>query len=545
MRLPILVLLAMLVAPAAEAANNWPQFRFDETHQGAVPAIDNSEFVPFKEKWWNNVSIQGPVGSPAVRENIVYFGDGAGFLYAFDQESGGMLWRNTTGASARISGTPAVGQDFVYVVNEGGNLYSFTRKTGQLQTGYPIPVGATFGSILLHGDADALYVGSADGSVKSYFASTRQLRWQFSTAITVFNTTCGMGSVDGTPVLFEQWVLFGSTNFCFFAMPRSPTTSPPTPTWIFKGNEAIRSSPAIDMTNRRVVFGDVSGTVYSIPVASSGKVFSATWMFQEPLIAGRSSEFKASPAIVGDKVIVASRNGNVRALSASFGTPMWVKNVNGEVTSSPAVANGRILVGSFDSKMYMLNVTDGLILETRQGLEKIETSPAISGTQGFWGSTDGTLYSYGGTKPPRADLDVVSLETGVALVGVTGGISATVRNRGVLPSNATTATFFVGGQTIAEVPVPALAPGNTTTLSALYTPTAPGELTFRVFVDSTRTIRESDESNNEKSIKATVSVAAPPAAPTAPTDTDAPGFTAAGLLAMVVLGIVLARTRRR
>lgn len=542
--LSLCAVLALLL-PSVAAVNDWPQARYDETHQGAVPASLNSEFVPFLVRWWNNLSLPGQVGSPAVREDIVYYGDSAGKIWAFDRESGGILWSNTTGSGSRISSTPAVGQDFVYVVNEAGQLYSFNRKTGVIQNGYPISVGATFGSVMLH--EDILYVGTADGSVKAYYASTRQPRWTMATSGTFPPTTghvCDAGSVDGTPVLFEQWVFFGSTNKCFYAIPRTSggTVQPAQVSWVFKAIDAIRSTPTIDRANRRVIFGDVSGNIYAIPVASAGRVNSSTWTFNEPFVEGRPSEFKAGGAIWGDKVIVAARNGNVRGLSLASGASMWLRSLGGEVSGSPAVANGRVLVGSFDRNIYILDANDGAIQQQKLGLAEIDTSPAISGTQGLWGDKLGNLYSWGGTKPDRPDLSLISL-SGSFIAGITGTISFTVRNVGVLPAGNNTLTIHVAGAKVAEINVPSLDPGKDFSTSFNHVVASEGSLKVRVFVDATRLVKESDESNNVKDFDATVAAPPPPVVSSSADGAPGPGLLLA--LAAVLGAAFVARRRRR
>lgn len=538
----VLVFVLSNLVPAVAAANDWPQFMRDETHQSSVPGSQNAELAPFIKKWWNNVSVQGPVGSPAIRENVVYFGDASGRLHAFDQESGGILWSNTTGAS-RISGAPAVGPDFVYVLNEAGSLYSFDRKKGDLRQGYPIAAGASFGSVMLHEDGEALYVGSVDGSVKSYFADTKQLRWTFTGAGTWFTSlTCTGGSIDGTPAVFEQWVFFGSTNHCFFAVPRSASGTITAPTWGFMADEAIRSSPTIDKANRRVIFGDNGGNVYAIPVASSGKVNTSTWKYVEPSPAGISAEFKASPAISGTNVIVASRNGNVTALPLSGGSKVWVRNLNEAVTSTPAIANGRVMVGSFDRKMYMLKTSDGTDADTpRAAGAEIETSPAISGTQVLWASKDGVLHSWGGQKPDRPDLAVVAMSAGSPVAGRAGAVAYVVKNVGPLPSPATSGSLFIGGTAAAEFAVPALEPGAEASGAIDYTPSVAGPVVIRLLVDSTRTVQEADEANNERVITASVSQPLPSSS-AGSSEEGAPGV---GPLALVLLLAVVAWVRRR
>lgn len=551
--IPIAILCVVAFAPVASAANDWSQFRYDETHQGAVPSGLNSEFGAFTERWWNNVSVPGPVGSPAVRQNIAYIGDGEGNLYALDQESGGVIWEKDTGGA--IKGAPAVGPDWVYALNEKGSLVAYDRKTGEKHDSYPISVGASDGSVLFDEFSDLIYAGTRDGNLKAYFANDGQLKWSFNSRASFHNgTSCTGGSIVGTPVLFEGQVIMASTAGCVISISKSSfgTVSGATsPIWVFKAEDSIRSSPAIDQANKRVIVGDQSGNVYSIKLSSTGKVTSPQWKFTEPQISGLSSEIFSTAAIAGDKVIVASRNGNVRALSLSAGSSVWSTNLNEQVTSSPAVANGHILVGSFDRNMYMLSVADGAQVDKRLASGEIESSPAISGTQGIWASKDGGLHSYGGDKPDRADLRVESFTAASLVQSQAATLSATIRNAGALDAAAVTVSFYAGATLIADQNLAALSVGQTQSLSASYTPSSTGKVDLRVFADSSRIVQESDESNNEKILSLTVSAQQTQdnndggGGGSGEEDPGVPGFGSFALAIAVVGALAASRARRR
>lgn len=551
-----LLLALMIAAPLATAVNDWPQHGFDETHQSRVPTAGdqaNVEFEPFLQRWWNNVSVAAKPASPVVFENIVYFGDANGELHAFDRESGGLLWTAETASNAAIRGSPAVAGDSVYVLISSGSIYAFDRKTGTPATGYPISVGGTAqGSVLFHTLQD-LIIAAAGANVKSYFANTQTAKWTFSSTGTFYNTTCQGGAIEGTPAVFEDYVFFGSTNKCFYAIDNrafgtisASGSDSNKPIWVFQAENSIRSSPAVDKENRRVIFGDQSGNIYSIQISRQGKVFSQPW-YTEPLKEGLSSEFKAGPAISSPNVIVASRNGNVNALSLSNGAKQWTRSLGTvQIEGTPSVANGKILIGTFGGTMYMLNAENGDILDQRSALKEISGNAIISGTQGIWASDDGALHSYGGEKPARADLAVVSLGPSSMTNGQSSTISGTIRNQGQLDAPATLVSITVGGQQISKQSVPALAVDQSDSFRVSYTPSRTGPLTLTAFVDPGRQIQESDESNNVRTVEATVSNPPPP-----DEDGDAgstektPGPSAALTLSVVALfALALARRRR-
>ncbi len=95
----------------------------------------------------------------------------------------------------------------------------------------------------------------------------------------------------------------------------------------------------------------------------------------------------------------------------------------------------------------------------------------------------------------------VSLEPGYPRAGEPVTVRARVRNLGLQPSAAATLRAFEGetngGSTVAEVPLPALPPGELALLSFTWTPAAPaGERPLALVVDADDVVREQDEGNN-------------------------------------------------
>lgn len=527
-------------------------FRYDETHQGFVNT--NTEFTVFKQAWWNNVSIPATVkGSAVVKDSRVFIGAWDGNLYAFDSESGNLLWKNVTSAGSKITGTPAVSESTVYVANEAGTLYAFNAKTGTKER--EVSIGATFGSPVVHERRVFIGTGTAGsgGKVLAFEGDSLTKIWEFGASSAsgpqgkYFNNTVPDGNVEGSPVVFNGQVLFGATNQWFYSVGEQGTGDGKTTlTWIFKADGAIRSSPAIDRnpSGAKVLFGAQEGKMYAINIAfASGRVFSPAWTFQETGF-GLTSQIQSSPAVAYGKAYFGANSGNITALYLNNGTRAWVRPTEGQVISSPAAANNFVIVGSSDRVTRLLHASNGTVAWSHTATSAIESSPAISGTQAFWASTDGSLYSWGGLKPQRADLSIETL-TANLIQGQPGTILVVIKNLGQLPAPATLVQVFTGTTLIQAVSVAALGPGNSTEVVATYTPPSAAPLQLRAVVDPTNEIREIDKANNVKT--ATIPVAPPPPPPTAPTDTDtdAPGFAAAGLLAMVALGIVLARTRRR
>lgn len=550
--------LVLLVAPMAAAANDWSQFKYDETHQGAVPTGANGEFGPFKESWWHGVAVPPNPGSLTVRDGLVYVGDSNGIIHAYDQESGGQVWSNTTVAAAKIVGAPAVGQNLVYVLTDSGALYMFDRKTGQsLGT---ITAGPSETSPVLS-ETGGLLILAGGSSVNGYLLGAKGIvqstpKWTFNVAGSFFNNNLTCTATPNqvtTPLVWatttSTQVMFGSVNKCFYSIDATSVGPITAPLWGFKAANSIRSPPGVDAVNSKVVFGDSGGSVYILPLAATGLVTGAA-AFTEPTT-GKINEIVASPVVAYGKILVGSRNGNLRVLS-STGSPEQLRNLGDQqIVATPAVANNQILAGSFDGNVYLLKFGDlSNAQDPIRTAGQVESSPAISGTQGFWASTDGTLYSYGGTKPDRADLAVENLAAPGLVAGRPGTVTATIHNIGKLASTATKVKLLVAGVSVVEQDLPALDAGATAPFSASYTPATPGPLAIRLFADSQRSVKESDESNNDVTITVTVAPPAPPPTATSSAGTSdtkekgIPGFEAA-FLSVALAGAAVAARRRR
>lgn len=540
MRILFALLMAAVLA-ASPAAAEWTMHRYDETHQGYVPAAINKEFGVFTTEWWANRSIGATVkASPIVSEGRTFIGAWDNFLYALDSESGSELWRFN--AASKITGTAASSEATVYVVTEAGLLFAINAKTGVKER--EVAVGATFGSPTVH--ERRVFIGTNGGTVSAYEGDTLSLIWTFSLAAnhtfegSGYRNVIAAGQVEGAPAVYNGRVYFGSTNQHFYSVSEQGAGNGKTTVqWIFKAQGAIRGSPAIDKENSRVLFGAQDGKLYSVSLASTGYSETPAWTHAQ--IAGPSlpSQIQSTPAIAYGRAYFGANNGNIVAVFLNSGQQNWSKSTAGQAVSSPAVANHHVIVGSSDRSIYMLNATTGAVEWTKAASSAIEASPAIVGTQAFWASTDGQLFSWGGAKPSRPDF-VVSQIQGALTVGVPGNIFATVKNEGTEPSVASDVQFHAieGGtaRLLTTQQLPALQPGAQQRVSASITASAP--MTLRVVVDSSNAVKETDEGNNVKDQSIPVS---------APLETTASSGGAPGLEAALIVAVIgaVAWARRR
>ena len=191
----------------------------------------------------NQVGIQS---SAAVSNGIVYFGCRDSNFYALDAATGKERWRFNNKGSWVI-GSPAVRDDKVYfATSDTALLYGFDSKTGAQAFSLSFKGWPLFSSPAIA--ADRLYVGSHEGKLFAVDLKTQKLAWTFATdgskkngatytkpdgtpnydvAFTDFfyddmvsgvQKMMSVGSVLSSPVVAGDTVYFGSADGSVYAL---------------------------------------------------------------------------------------------------------------------------------------------------------------------------------------------------------------------------------------------------------------------------------------------------------------------------------------
>ncbi|HUR25769.1 MAG TPA: PQQ-binding-like beta-propeller repeat protein, partial [Candidatus Thermoplasmatota archaeon] len=274
------------------------------------------------------------------------------------------------------------------------------------------------------------------------------------------------------------------------------------------------------------------------------------WSYEVPSIKDdetgetQVSKIESSPAAAGSRVFFGANNGNVYAVDSATGQLIWERKAGDDkrpVTSSPAVANGIVVIGSQDKNVYWLGASDGKVLKTFATESAILTSPAIDGNHAFAASQNGVLYDFGPEIPTRADLVVSTIQ------GADTTLQVTLKNQGDRAAGNTTVRLFAADTFLANVAVPALGPGNSTTVT--YTATQTGSIAIRAVVDPDNAVAESNDSNNELTTAVSLGVVSTAPVASDGDKKDGGGFKIPGLglvptLAMLGLAMLALRRRR-
>ena len=199
--------------------------------------------------------------SPLLVGDKLYVGDWNGDVWAFDANSGRLLWRRHVGGA--VKGAIASRGGLLYVGSYDGYVYclSPTGKTVWRSSGQPRLYGhGRFYSTpaLAYG---RVYIGSTDGKLYSFGATSGRLIWSHSTG----------GYVYASPAVWNDTVLAGSYSGRFFALDAATGVE----RWSFRANGAISGSATV--IGNVVYFATLKKRTYALN-ARTGKL---VWSFPD------------------------------------------------------------------------------------------------------------------------------------------------------------------------------------------------------------------------------------------------------------------------
>ncbi|GEM_PF-4722110 len=393
--------LASFVCASVCSADDWPQFRRDSLRSAA--SGETGIVDPLSSAWTADTPTGSAiVSSPVVADGYVLIGSIDGYLRAYDESSGLLLWSYQ--ATEPIAATPLVNQGRVYVVDRRGTLACLTLASGAVEwtrsvggqgfssptmaggrlffgTGFPSKTvssadpftGAPLWNKQLNqpsfaspaSDGASVWSISNDGKLFRANAATGAQVWLDST----------MGSPQGIAVLIDGANLFftpGGYDTSLYRIdaasglpawvtpllfPGDPATSPAAtcpeagafttqvvPNWRYISSSALRLPSGVVC----VEGGIVNLRLFAVDEASGVILWS--------LPAGAPNAgmpFASSPSYASGRVFVGGGGaGSLLVVNPSgAGSIVQTLALPGVVASSPAVANGRVFVASSDGRL--------------------------------------------------------------------------------------------------------------------------------------------------------------------------------------------------
>jgi outer membrane protein assembly factor BamB len=375
--------------------------------------------------------------SPTVSGEVVYIGtyrsvfDGAiqaddtsSPFYAFDAETGDVLWR--FGTKDGVSSTAAVDGGLVYFGTNDGTLYCLGKETGDERWKFEVSGGIRSSPVV---SENILYIGSVEfgkgghpfaftvdtddedmdlrreayGSVYAIHAGTGDVQWSFNSR----------GAVTSSPVL-ENGVLYFTSEEDTHALNAETGEE----IWSFEHSQPSTSTPTV--ADGKVYFGETDwedSTVYAVDTKTGEEVWSVD----------RPRSVRGSPTVYEGTLYHGCEDGAVYAVDAETGETVW-RSVVGEIDeftsenigrdggerirSSVTVAEDSLYVGSYDGSLHSLDVNNGRERWSFETGGNVHSSPVLIDGTVYFGSFDGSMYAVeadveGSGQGSRADLGVL------------------------------------------------------------------------------------------------------------------------------------------
>ena len=329
------------VQPEPGRPVNWSRYGRDDANSRYNPdeTVITATNVHCLQEVWSLDELAGVTSTPAVVDDVVYFGEWDGDVHARAAADGAEIW--VTSLGNQVNDSPLVTDDRVFVGDNEGFVHALDRSTGEVQWSVELDahpaVGIYSSPVIVDG---MLVIG-----VSSVELATAMDDYTFRGSVVGLDPTTGE----------EQWRLYTSEN--------DETSGAGVSVW---------SSAAVDLERGWVYIG--TGNAYEEPAgplsdsllaidASSGELQWSVQFTEDdvftifgPGASGIDADVGAAPNLFTtrtgrDLVGVGDKGGYYRALDRDTGDIVWMAQVGpgtplGGIMTTAAVADGVIYLGN-------------------------------------------------------------------------------------------------------------------------------------------------------------------------------------------------------
>ena len=302
-----------------------------------------------------------------------------------------LKWSASTAQLLRSS--PVYANGIVYVGTHDGILMAYNATTGAVEwqfnsnTGFEIPSAPLVdpvNNLVFFGT-----MGFEDSGIPSPFyalnATTGQLVWS---EILPYNNF-------GFPSLHFNTIYIGSSHEGGSAMLNAIDELSGHVVWQYATPGGVWGAVAADTVNGvNTVFtgiGNPGNAIVSLNAATGA----VNWSYST---SARGDDDVGSGIVVSNGLVYAnSKNGTLYAIHENDGTLAWstpIGPANIGNVSTPAIGpDGTLYVGSLDNHLYALNSTTGAILRTTTVSNGVDSSPAVANGVVYFASFDNNIYA--------------------------------------------------------------------------------------------------------------------------------------------------------
>jgi outer membrane protein assembly factor BamB len=415
--------------------SSWPTLRFDYQRTGtkyevAIPS-------PTPVGW--SIEIQGEiVGSPVVKDDIVYFASRDNSIWALNAYTGEILWQYST--SGRIDCTPVVWNNYVYVLSFDGKLYCFkkfysldedciplwTYDTQSKSISSPIIIedeeivgeeknpwiifvsgskigGVPYGKLYIIDSITGSLIKQIDLGSFSYSSIS------YSDGKIYFTTNDGL--LRCYDLKTQQFLWTKMFSSCFN---QTSVAIKEDKIYLYAG-DIERNLYVLDKTNGEVLWS--TGPLTNIATDNNSVA-----VFEDKILVN------IYPTSLWEKNSIKYSSQTILCISTTTKQILWRKDITVDktpqqsynLTSAISISNNIAYIGTNNGKFYAINILTGEVLAEYNFSSPIVCSPAISNGWMYFSEVSGKFYGvkldkFLSIKNPDCD-DVVINKTTVTIL---------------------------------------------------------------------------------------------------------------------------------
>lgn len=334
--------------------------------------------------------------SPAVDHGLVYFGSYDGNFYAVDAATGKLRWKFSNAGERRYAAThlhgslpqgetmpdpfdvylssPAVSNNVVYFGSGDDNVYALDATTGAMKWKFKTGDVVHASPAIVDGK---LYIGSWDSYFYALDAATGKELWRFKTGEDpdIHNQV----GIQSSAIVADGIVYFGCRDSNLYAVDAATGKK----LWTFnnKGSWVI-VSPVVQAG--KLYFATSDTALLHVVDAKTGTPIDSL-KFYWPIF--------SSPSIAGNMLYLAGQDGKLVAVDLTSFKPAWTFQSEGSRQNLAALSkpDGR---PNYEA-VFQSNFYDDMIVGVTKThtVGTFLSSPVISGSVVYVGSADGNLYA--------------------------------------------------------------------------------------------------------------------------------------------------------
>lgn len=337
--------------------DSWTTFRNGPQLLG----VAGSELPERPELLWEVPAVDGVVSTPAIVDDITYVGCLGGDLLALEVKTGKEIWKYRSIESSDpkefapgFAAPIAVSSELVFAGDDSGIFHAVERSNGKARWRFTTEAEIIGGPTLT---GDRVIFGSHDGNLYCLNQKDGSKVWEVAT----------QGPVNGTPSL--------SGSYTFITGCDKPVMRIID---VEKGAQHAEAPLAKLLIASAAVVGE---TLYF--GTDGGSVVAYDWMQKKPVwtysVSGREQQIQSSPAILGDVVVIGSRDKHLHAINRTTGDAIWTFPTRAKIDGSPVIAGDRIYFGSADKLIYGVTLKDGKEVWKFPAGQSVVGSAAVAG----------------------------------------------------------------------------------------------------------------------------------------------------------------------